>query len=371
MKRIFALILALTLVLCGCGSNAAETGVPTTQAPVTEPVNEAPTTVPASEEPTAAPSETASPTEAAPVDTNPLTGEALDAISNARPIAVMINNSSKALPQCGIGQADILYEVLSEGSTTRFMAIFTDVSNITAIGPIRSVRPYFFKLMQGYDAICTSAGGSEEAYTLVYGTGWDYMNGINGDSAGYFYRDDARREERGYEHSLFIKGARLIGGATKLGMRVNEKEGMRYNLIFDDSVALEGSGAGKITVHFRSSGKTTQLTYHADTGVYTAYQQERDLTDGLTGQAVPFRNVLVLWSESYVEDDEGHLYVQTTGEGTGYYARDGKIIPIKWSRENESSPFVYTDEAGNPITFGVGKSYIAILPNGSPVDIVE
>jgi hypothetical protein len=78
-----------------------------------------------------------------------------------------------------------------------------------------------------------------------------------------------------------------------------------------------------------------------------------------------------MWSESYVKDDQEHLYVQTTGEGTGYFARDGKIIPIKWSRASESDPFIYTDEAGNPICLGVGKTYIAILPNGSPVDVVE
>ena len=28
--------------------------------------------------------------------------------------------------------------------------------------------------------------------------------------------------------------------------------------------------------------------------------------------------------------------------------------------------FVYTDAQGNPISFGVGKTYIAIVPDGSP-----
>jgi hypothetical protein len=60
--------------------------------------------------------------------------------------------------------------------------------------------------------------------------------------------------------------------------------------------------------------------------------------------------------------------VETTGSGSGWYARDGKMIEITWSRENEDVPFTYTDAEGNPISFGVGKSYIAFIPSDSPVE---
>ena len=34
-----------------------------------------------------------------------------------RPIAVMLNNLKKALPQVGVSQADVIYEILAEGAS--------------------------------------------------------------------------------------------------------------------------------------------------------------------------------------------------------------------------------------------------------------
>lgn len=367
MKKLIALTLALMLTLCACGGGADETTVPSTEpttAPSTAPTTEA-ATEPATE-PTSEP--TTVPTEPAPVDTNPLTGEALEAENDNRIIAVMINNSSAALPQCGIGQADIIYEILAEGSTTRLMALFTDASDAGPIGPVRSLRAYYLNIMRGYDAICTSAGGSDEADNMVYSLGYDRVNGIMGTGSNYFYRDSWRRENRGYEHSLFITGEDLVEAAGAMDFRLTEKDGMDYGLTFTDD-AMEGMDVSKVTIHFQSGGKTTELTYDPDLGYYTAYQQGMDLTDGNTGYAIPFENVLVLYAESYVMDSKAHLYVQTTGEGEGYYLRDGKLMEIKWARADETSPYEYYDLEGNPVQFGVGKSYIAVIPENSPVDL--
>ncbi len=360
MKKFVILMLTAALVLCGCGSAPAET-TPTTQAPeTTQPSTAAPT-----EEPTEV---TTQPTEAPPVDVNPLTGEALEEVSDRRIIGVMLNNHDLALPQCGVGQADILYEVLAEGDVTRFMALFSDTTDAGPIGPVRSLRPYYLNIMRGYDALCTSAGGSDEADGMIYSLGYDRMNGINGSSANYFYRDAQRRESRGYEHALFINGQTLHDGAGELGMRITRQEDADFGLTFTQEPLTDGAQAQKITLWFRTNGKTSTLTYDAQADCYHLFQKGQDFVDGNTGEKVPFQNVLVLYSESYVLDGKGHLSVQTTGQGTGYYARDSKMIPITWSRENEDSPFTYTDESGNPVTFGVGKTYAAFLPVGSPVE---
>lgn len=363
MKKLTALILALMMLLCGCGGESAETTVPTTE--TTVPTTAAPTTEPTSE-PTTEP--TTIPTEAPPVDVNPLTGEELEEVNDNRVIAVMINNQTEALPQCGIGQADIIYEILAEGSTTRLMALFTDTADAGPIGPVRSLRAYYLNIMRGYDAICTSAGGSSEADNMVYNLGYDRMNGIAGNSASYFYRDNWRMNNRGYEHSMFITGEDLFNGSAAVGFRTAETEGMDYGLTFTEEMLTDGGDANQIVVHFRSGGKTTTLTYSDETGCYTAFQKGADLIDGNTNEMVLFKNVVVLYANSYVMDSQAHLYVQTTGEGSGYYARDGKMIPITWSRADETSAYEYFDMEGNPIDFGVGKSYIAVLPEESPVE---
>ena len=201
MKRIFALLLALTMLFCACGQTPAET-TPTTTVPETTEATLPPETTPPIE--TTVPPTTEA-TEPPPVDTNPLTGEALEEVSDLRPVAIMINNISKAVPQCGISQADLLYEIVAEGSVTRFMAIFSDLSDVGVIGPVRSVRPYFVRIGQHYNAIISSAGGSDEAIDLIKSLGLNYLNGIAG-AGSYFYRDEWRRANRGFEHSLMTTG---------------------------------------------------------------------------------------------------------------------------------------------------------------------
>ena len=358
MKRMIALLLALSLLLCACGSKPAETTAPPTTVPQTTaaPETTAPpeTTVPPTTEPTEPP----------PVDTNPLTGEALDAVSERRPYAIMINNTSKAVPQCGISQADILYEIVAEGSITRFMAIFEDLSDVGEIGPVRSVRPYFYQMAKHYGAILSSAGGSDEAIGLIKKTGYDYLNGIAG-AGGAFYRDAWRKSNKGYEHSLMTTGEKLMASAEKHGYTTT-MEDVDYGFGFTDEAMTAGESAAKITVWFYNNGKKTVMNYDGENGLYAMFQHGNDSVDGNDNSPITFRNVVVLEADTHVKDKKGHLETQTTGTGDGWYARDGLIIPIKWSRESESAHYVYTDLEGNPISFGTGKTYIAIVPDGSP-----
>ena len=133
MKRIFSLLLVITLLLAGCGKQEPAPEA----APVTEP------TAPATEatEPTTEATEppTEEPTEAI-VYRNPLTGEVLEAPFEGQITAVVFNNHKKCLPQHGQTDADIFYEVEVEGSITRCLGLFTDLEDAPKIGPIRSVR---------------------------------------------------------------------------------------------------------------------------------------------------------------------------------------------------------------------------------------
>ena len=72
---------------------------------------------------------------------NPLTGEGCETdIGQNRPIAIMLNNLKKALPQLGVSQADIIYEAPAEGGITRMMAVFQSVEGVGDLGSVRSAR---------------------------------------------------------------------------------------------------------------------------------------------------------------------------------------------------------------------------------------
>ena len=372
MKRALILMLAVTLILlCGCAK--------TPEAPATEPT-------PAPTEPTPAPTV---PTQPAVVELiNPLTGEPVEALTNNRPYAVAINNSKAAMPQHGVAQADILYETLIEGET-RCMGVFYDMASETEpIGTIRSARRDFIRLAMAYDAIFVHKGMSPKqgsqydkysAEVTFEETGWDHIDG-NNEAYKYFYI--GRKEGYAAEHRTFVNPDKLLEAAKALGLTMTRDQSLDVGLKFDEEAFFVGESAKEITAYFNLSSaydnkwtKFTRLTYNEETGLYEAYQKHggyndgADYVDGNTGDTLTFRNVLILRTPiETLQNKNNWMKIDVVGEGEGYFACNGQMTAIKWSRPTESDPYTYTLENGTPITLGVGKTYIAIIPMTGHID---
>lgn len=380
MKKLFILVLTLCLLLAACASgDQPETTDITTQptentAPTTRPTE--PATRPTETEPATQPSETvpetSAPTEPVPVTyRNPLTGEAMAAPMTVRPYAVVINNSKVAMPQWGIGQADVVYEFCAEGGTTRHMAVFSDLSNVGKLGPNRSARPYSLSLAMGYDAILHHAGACWWGYEELKDTGWDHLDGVWGKNAESYYHRDQTRLDSGIdlEHTMYTTGAEALAYADYIGVTEIRSNPLDYGFRFsEDGTPAGGESAEIITVAFKGGYKTTKMTYRADTGLYAGYQHGMNWVDGNDGQTLSFRNIVVISTGVRIFNDDGRLEMDLTGSGDGYFACGGKIVPIRWSRSSRYDPFTYTLTDGTPVTFGVGKTYIAVVPTGVPVE---
>lgn len=353
MKRLWMMLLCLSLLLCACAKEPAET-TPTTQAPTTQ-TTTAPTTEP-----------TTVPTEPPVLYRNPLNGSALDAPYTGRIMTAVLGNTPEALPQCGISNADILYELETEGGITRFLAVFSQLEEDTVVGPVRSARTFFNNITQSYEGVIFHCGGSKRgrnAYSDLTGSkiqGWEHVDQAYGSNDPYFYRDQERRS-RGVarEHTLFTTG-KLMQQA------IGDKEystgnELNFGLNFAENVKLGGFVANKVVVTFRF-GHTTTFTYDSATGLYAAEHYGKPQVDGNTGNQMTFKNVMVLYTDqSYQHDGEyTRSYYELIGEGEGYLAINGEIVKIKWSREALTSPFVYTLEDGAPVTFDVGQTYVGI-----------
>src|SRR5262249_25822967 len=81
-------------------------------------------------------------------------------------LAVMIENHPAARPQSGLGEAAIVYEALTEGGITRFLAIYRN-DDVARIGPVRSARPHFIDLMQAFDPVYVHCGQSWAAEQIL------------------------------------------------------------------------------------------------------------------------------------------------------------------------------------------------------------
>ena len=156
----------------------------------------------------ATPAPTATPE---PYDPNPLTGEAKGSDYVAvRPVAIMINNIAQARPQRGINDADVLYEIMVEGGITRFMGLFNNYEALGDVGPVRSARDQFFRLVMPFQPLYVHIGRS--GITQQYIDDVEYGD-LNLDGNGFddlIYRDQGRLNQGySYEHTAFTTGERL------------------------------------------------------------------------------------------------------------------------------------------------------------------
>ena len=371
------LVLCLMAALVGCGGQEAvtttaptETAAPTT-VPTTAPTE---TTVP---ETTAPPATEPAPTEPQFLSYNPLTGEGLYTVSENRPFAIVFNNIKAAQPQYGVGEADILCEILVEG-TTRCLGIYHDLEEVETFGSIRSARPYLVSLAQSFDAIFVHAGRSKECQSYLSSTGWDHIDGVHGSNAGKYYYRDQDRLNAGYslEHTMFIKPEKVVAYAEKMKCTMTRSGGVSYGWSFtEDSAAAGGAPAGNVTVWFNQGKsiskyiKSTSFEFRAEDGLYYASQYGSAYKDAGSGAQLAFRNLVILRAKTVSQGDKsGHLTITLTGSGDGYYACDGALIPIQWSRKSTDEPFTFTLEDGTPLTLSIGKTYLGIITNKGIVE---
>jgi hypothetical protein len=307
-----------------------------------------------------------------PIGTNPLTGLEMDpSLEGRRPVAIVYSNIRAALPQHGISEADIIYEVLMEGDITRMIGLHMDPYSIPTLGSIRSIRPYFLDVAQAHDAILVHSGYSTEARSEITRRGVTALDGgVNASS--FFHRDADRLARRiAQEHTHFITGPRLRDAIAYLRVRQNVRDGYANAMRFDpDGTPEGGAPADRLTLRF-SATKTGIFEYNAEDGLYYVSQFNATQIDGNTGAQLAVRNVLVLrvniWT--IAGDSAGRRRADLVTTGEGYFLCGGKWIPILWSRAAFDAPFVYTKADGTPLILGVGRTYINLFPRSYTVII--
>ena len=378
MKQLLSVLLVLCLLLglaaCGKKDEPIEKETPATTENKPEP------------EPTPAPEketeqETETETEEDPVIRHPLNGSVLEEEWTGRVTTVVLGNSKDALPQCGINEADIMYEAETEGGTTRFLAVYDEVETLVTVGPIRSARTFFNNVTQSYGGVIIHCGGSvrgRNGYHDLSGnkiSGWEHVDARYHDAGAekyketMFYRDAARSSAGyNYEHTMFITGQALVHLINKYEYATTSETALNSGLAFAETVALEGTAANTAVVNF-AVYKTTTFTYDQQTGLYSAAQYGENLIDGNTNEVSQFKNLLVLSATQHTKSDGEYprSYYDLVGSGKGYLVIDGQSVAINWSRETLESPFSYTLEDGSAVQLAPGRTYIAITSASEPL----
>ena len=292
-----------------------------------------------------------------------------------RPVAVVINNIYVSLPQSGISEAAILYEVLAEGDITRIVAVFPKPL-AEKIGSVRSVRDYFVDFILDYDSILVHHGGSATGGSRINSLKVDHLDGMKLEGTA-FWRDPERFRQRGmYEHSSFTSAERIEEAIVKQNIRREWNEGAEYGFLFNRDplpfaeIAKENGGdyreSTEIAIPF-SRNYTRRFRYHPDQQRYAAFNRDGPHIDaGLgsgEGAQLYVSNIIVQFVNMHIipGDPDGRREVATTGSGAGLLFSEGGCTTIKWERESHASPTRWFFENGQPIQLKPGATWICVL----------
>ena len=287
-----------------------------------------------------------------------------------RPVAVMINNVEDALPQYGITEADVIFELPVEGDLTRLMALYADYTKVPDICAIRSCRYYSPAIAKGFDAFYVHWGMDPSVTGYVASLNIDRYDG-NANTGGLFGRD-ADRKKAGYamEHTGFFKGTQFASVAQSSGARVDlleAKTGTAFNFC-EIGTVKKPSGEACNVLNVKFGAARAKLTYNTENGMYYKEINGHAHVDGRTGEQLAFTNVFVLETSISVRDEVGHKKLDWAGSSSarGYYISNGVVQKIHWSKANgnESSYLKFYDESGKELEINRGKSYIAYTYSG-------
>jgi Protein of unknown function (DUF3048) N-terminal domain/Protein of unknown function (DUF3048) C-terminal domain len=264
-------------------------------------------------------------------------------------LGVVIDNAPPARPQWGLSQADIVYEVPTEGMITRFLALFCNGGPDT-LGPVRSLRLQFLAIAHDYGATVAHSGSSESALDAVTRGGGPIIN--------EFWKSQPFRRDhtRPMPHNLFTS-------VTKLREYVTDAPPSADRL-WDTADVAPAPDAMTITVPY-GWGFTVRFEYDPATGRYRRLIQDQNAIDPLTGDPLEVAAVVVQyvkWWQVY----EGPVLTsrtELTGHGKLTVFAAGRQFDGTWQRPDGATRTSWADVAGQRMRLPPGRVWICLLPS--------
>jgi hypothetical protein len=252
---------------------------------------------------------------------------------NRRSVAAMIENSQAARPQVGLTSADIVYEAVSEGGITRFVAIYSS-SYPEKAGPIRSARSYFIDWLSEYDSMYVHAGGSPTALSRI---GQYAIKDYPHSNDGTYVREPQRGVAS--EHTLFA------------------------NIL-------------SITVDFSTAPFKVVWDFDIATNKWSRTMAGLPHKDRLSGEQITATNVVVITVQRSANapysgtGKESEWTMQTIGSGVASVFRDGTRIDGTWKKPSRTERTRFYDAAGAEIELNQGKTWVEVLPQTGSLTFV-
>jgi hypothetical protein len=266
---------------------------------------------------------------------------------------VKIENLDEARPQSGLAAADVVYEQVTEGDITRFIALFnSDIPD--PIGPIRSVRVMDPDVVAPLGGIFVYSGGVSETVDLINAAP---VNAVDEDKAGNAeYRDPNKYAP----HNLYGHG----NGFLALGGKPVPIPPLFQYL--QAKQTFGGDGILSFTVQY-PSGFAVTYDYDPAANAWKRSMNGTPFVDASGPQIAP-TNVIVQFVGCCLDGYEGAKY-NTVGSGDAWIFSAGHLQRGKWQRNDRSQVTKFVNAYGQPIRLTPGRTWVEFAPIGTPVDM--
>lgn len=281
-------------------------------------------------------------------------------VAARRPLAIMIENHPEARPQWGLSSASIVYEAVTEGGITRFMAVFGGGGG-AKIGPVRSARPYYLGWALEYDAGYGHVGGSSVALAKIKEL---HVNDLDQFSVGAKAYRREPHDGVALEHTMYTDTDKLWTVANdKFGSEID-----RPTIKFKEPFAREHRAASqKVSVNFSSAQYNTTWNFDPETNRYLRSMAGSLHKDSATGSTIAADTLIVQKVRRLSVDA-----METVGSGNADVFMDGKRIEATWKKTSNTAPTVFYDATGAEISRNPGLTWISIIdPNTMSMTVSE
>lgn len=281
---------------------------------------------------------------------SPLTGLPVDAATAQNPVTgVMIENSQTARPQAGLIDAGVVFEAVAEGGITRFLMLFQDTSP-DYIGPVRSVRPYYIKWANGFDAAIAHVGGSGDALAMIRQPG--------GKDLDQFFNPApyGRISSRPAPHNMYSSIPKLRALQAQKGWGTSKFTSFERKAK-EQPVATPTAK----TIDFNISGPiyNSHYDYDAASNSYLRSEGGAPHKDDKSGNQIAAKVVIGL----VMNQGSNGIYTtyDTIGTGSVYVFQDGIVTTGTWTKTSNESQFVFKDASGAVIKLNPGKTWLTVV----------
>ncbi len=326
-----------------------------------------------------------------------LSGEEIsdESLNSSPTFCVQVPNGvDGARPQAGLDDAKVVFEAIAEAGITRFAAIFQNPT-VTAIGPIRSLRIYYYDWDVPFNCTVVHSGGAPDAIAALNSS--TSLHNLD-ESLTYMWRSNSNGTLNRLWNNLFTSSENLKKFSTDKSylssdiksfahFTPDEEKLEKINAQIVEKLDIDEPAAGdtktlspKVTkislnignmptfnpVYTYNPEKNSYDRSYATGAEHLVYHCSAEVTTPETdcGEAVQLspKVVVAMLVEERKQSDNYHEDISTLGAGDAYIFENGTVIEGTWEKASKESQIVFKDRENNEIRLNPGQVWITAIP---------